>query len=146
MVAWRTCLIVGAGLAAWATWRGPDLIARWQADRTARNLIHALYHVDSARLAQLSARGSARNLLCARRLWPWHFWMQADGSPLGLEVVQAASGSYGYRTVGGILPGTSERAVFESIIRRQNPTKVVRYFADSRTGVWNDTVRACMSL
>lgn len=142
---WMSVLI-GAMLAALLVWRGPALLAQWRADRTARELVHALYHADSARLTRISASGSARNLLCARRLWPWPFWMGADGSALRPEPTRAGRGAYGYRTVGATLPGTSKRALFEFYIELRNPTKVTYIFADARTGVWNDTVRACMSL
>jgi hypothetical protein len=138
-------LLTGVVLSAFLAWRGPGLLAHWRADRTARDLVDALYHADSVRLAQLSASGSARNLLCARRLWPWPFWMRPDGTPLAPEPTRPHGGDYGYRTIGGTLAGTRERAVFEFYIAPQAPTEVVRFFADARTGVWNDTVRACLS-
>jgi hypothetical protein len=103
-----------------------------------------MYRADSVRLTQLSMSGSPRNLLCARRLWPWPFWMQRDGAALTPERSRPYGGAYGYRTVGDSLPGSQGQAVFEFYIAPQDPTKVVSFFGDARTGVWNDTVRACI--
>jgi hypothetical protein len=134
-----------AGLLGSLIWYGPSHVARWRADRTAWRLVEAMHSADSVRLTQLSASGSARNLLCARRLWPWPFWMRKDGSALTPERSRPYGRQYGYRTVGDVLPTVQSRAVFEFYIAPEDPTKVVSFFGDARTGVWNDTVRACMA-
>jgi hypothetical protein len=138
--------IIACDVAGLATWQGPPLIAHWRADRTARRVADALYHADSTRLLRLSGMGSARNLLCARRLWPAEFWMRRDGAPLIPHRIRPYGEAYGYRTVGELLPGDHRPAVVEFHIRPTRPTKVATIFADARTGVWSDTVRACMGL
>ena len=137
-------LVIACGVVSLAAWQGPVLIAHWRADRTAGQLAQALHDGDSTRLLRLSATGSARNLLCVRRLWPSEFWMHRDGAPLTARRSRPYGEAYGYRMLGEPLPGDQHRAVFEFYIRRDRPTKVASFFADARTGVWNDTVRACM--
>jgi hypothetical protein len=136
--------MIACSVAVLAAWQAPTLVAHWRADRTARQVADALYHADSTRLLRLSGMGSARNLLCARRLWPAEFWMRRDGSPLTPRRIRPYGGAYRYRTVGELLPGDQRPAVVEFHIRPARPTKVAIIFADARTGVWNDTVRACM--
>ena len=136
--------VVAAGVAGFAVRQGPTLVAHWRADRTARQMADALYHADSARLLRLSGMGSAKNSLCVRRLWPAEFWMRRDGAPLMPRRIRPYGDFYRYRTVGGRLPGDHGPAVVEFYIRPTRPTKVVAFFADARTGVWNDTVRTCM--
>jgi hypothetical protein len=71
--------------------------------------------------------------------------MKRDGTPLTVLRAKPYDGSYGYHTVGDSLRAHKGRvAVFEFYIAPDHPTKVHSFFADSRTGVWNDTVRACM--
>jgi len=73
-------------------------------------------------------------------------WMTRDGRPLHVRRGKSYDGSYRYETVGDSLPlHNGPRAVFQFYIAPGNPTKVHTLFADSRTGVWNDTVRACVS-
>jgi len=139
-------LVSGALAAAAIGWRGPRSIAHWRADRTAQLFTTAVFEADSLRIARLTKSGSAQNVLCARRLWPAAFWMMRDGRPLHARRGKSYDGSYGYETVGDSLPlHNGRRAVFQFYIAPGNPTKVHTLFADSRTGVWNDTVRACVS-
>jgi hypothetical protein len=135
---------LACGVAGLAAWQGPALVAHWRADRTARQMADALYRADSTELLRVSATGSARNLLCARRLWPIAFWMRRDGGPLIPRRIRPYGEAYGYRTVGGPVPGSQRPAVVEFYIRPARPTKVATFFADARLGVWNDRVRACM--
>ena len=132
------------GVAGLAAWQGPTLVAHWRAGRTDRQMADALYHADSTRLLRLSGMGSARNSLCMRRLWPAELWMRRDGAPLIPRRIRPYGDFYRYRTVGERLPGDHGPAVVEFYIRPTRPPKVATIFADARTGVWNDSVRACM--
>jgi hypothetical protein len=136
--------VIACGMAGLAAWQGPVLVAHWRADRTARQMAEAMYFGDSIRLVRLSATGSARNLLCVRRLWPSEFWMHRNGAPLAASRSRPYGEAFGYRMLGEPLPDNQHPAVFEFYIRRDRPTKVASFFADARTGVWNGTVRACM--
>jgi hypothetical protein len=136
--------LIGCGVAGLAAWQGPTLVSHWRADRTAWQVADALYRADSTRLVRFSASGSARNMLCARRLWPAEFWMRRDGAPLIPHRIRPYGDTYRYRTVGEPLSGDHRPAAVEFYIRPTRPTKVASFFADARTGVWNDTVRACM--
>jgi hypothetical protein len=70
--------------------------------------------------------------------------MKRDGTPLAVLRTKPYDGAYGYQMVGDPLPDHNGRAVFEFYIGPDRPTKVRSFFADSRTGVWTDTVCACM--
>jgi hypothetical protein len=138
-------VLTSAVAAAAAGWYGPALIAHWRADRTAQRFATAVFEADSLRIASLTRSGSAQNVLCARRLWPAAFWMKRDGAPMSVHRGKPYDGSYGYETVGDSLPDHKGwRAVFQFYIAPDRPTKVHTLFADARTGVWSDTVRACM--
>jgi hypothetical protein len=138
-------LVTSAVAAGAAGWYGPALITQWRADRTARRFANAVFEADSLKIASLTRSGSAQNVLCARRLWPAAFWMKRDGTPLAVLRAKPYDGSYGYQTVGDSLPDHKGwAAVFEFYVAPDHPTKVHTVFADSRTGVWNDTVRACI--
>ena len=140
-------LVTSAVAAGIAGWYGPALIAQWRVDRTANRFANAVFEADSHKIASLTRGGSAQNVLCARRLWPAEFWMKRDGTPLVVLRAKPYVGSYGYQTVGDSLPGHKRwAAVFAFYIAPDHPTKVHTFFADSRTGVWNDPVRTCMRL
>ncbi len=117
--------------------------ARGSADETARQYVHAMSRADSTELARLSARGSAQNSLCARRLWPAAFWVHNGSVP-----VPRRAGQYGddfrYQVIGDTLPGDTIRAVYEIRITPSRPHKIMSIFADWRLGVWTDETRACM--
>jgi hypothetical protein len=133
---------VGAGAAGHYC---PVLVTQWRADHTAQRFANAVFQADSLKIASLTRSGSAQNVLCARRLWPAVFWMKRDGTPLPVLRAEPYDGSFGYQTVGDSLPGHNGwAAVFEFYIAPDHPTKVHTFFADPRTGGWDDTVRACI--
>ena len=136
-------VLLAAGLGA-AGWYGPEVVAHWRADRTARQFGSAVFKADSLQIASLTKSGSAKTVLCARLLWPEAFWMTRDRTPLEVRRRRPYGGAYGYQTVGDSLPDHKGPAVFEFYIAPHHPTKVRMFFVDARTGVWDDTVRACM--
>jgi hypothetical protein len=134
-------LVVSIGAAARY---GPELVTHWRADRAAHQFGSAVFKADSLEVASLTRSGSARTVLCARRLWPEEFWMTGNRTRLPIRRTEPYGGAYGYQMVGRSLPDHRGRAVFEFYISPDRPTKVQAFFVDSRTGVWDDTVRACM--
>ena len=138
-------LVTSAVAAVAAGWYGPALKAHWRADWTAQRFASAVFEADPLKIASLTRSGSAQNVLCARRLWPAAFWMKRDGTPLSVVRAKPHDGSYGYQTVGdSLLDHQGRAAVFTFYSAPRNPTKVHTLFADFGTGVWNDTMRACV--
>jgi hypothetical protein len=86
---YRQAMVSGAAVVGFlAILEGPGVVTRWRADLTARRLARAMHQVDSIAMANLSASGSSKNLLCARRHWPTAFWSHKGREP---EVVRSDS-------------------------------------------------------
>lgn len=135
-------LVIGA-TAAWffLPINGRTQWEQWQGKRTVLRLANALETRDSAALAELSARGSAHNLLCAADMWSPAYFRPGEQ---GLKVLwrYARNDSLEYRWVGDLLPHGRPTSIIIGIPRYA--TDKVSYISPEPNTVFTEALLSCL--